>query len=219
LAWSYGNVKVHWLGHDSFALEGSKTVVIDPFKASGNYKADILLISHEHGDHLSPDDIKKFTSTSTKVFASRVCEPELSKLKLNTTYVSPNTKTTVDGVTIETVPAYNLTKFREPGKVFHPKEDGRVGFVVTLDGVRFYHAGDTDTIPEMKSINVDVAFLPVSGTYVMTAEEAAEAAGWIKSKVVVPMHFGAIVGSRADAENFKKLIGRKAETVILEKEA
>lgn len=217
--WSYGKVKVHWLGHDSFVLEGSKTVVIDPFQASGKYKADILLISHEHGDHLSPDDIRKFSTASTKVFAARVCEPELSKMKLDVTYVSPNTKNRVGGVTIETVPAYNLTKFREPGKVFHPKEDGRVGYVITLDGIRFYHAGDTDAIPEMKSIEVDVAFLPVSGTYVMTAEEAAEAAEWIKSRVFVPMHVEAVVGTRADAERFKRLIGGKSETVILEKES
>jgi L-ascorbate metabolism protein UlaG (beta-lactamase superfamily) len=217
--WSYGKVKVHWLGHDSFALEGSKTVIIDPFQASGNYRADVLLISHEHGDHLSPEDIKKFATPSTKVFAAKVCEPELSKLKLNVTYVSPDTRTTVDGVTIETVPAYNLTKFREPGKVFHPKEDGRVGYVVTLDGVRFYHAGDTDAIPEMKSIDVDVAFLPVSGTYVMTAEEAAEAAGWMKFKVAVPMHIGAIVGTAGDAEKFKQLVGSRGQVVILEKES
>lgn len=216
--WSYGRTKVHWLGHDSFVLQGSKTVVIDPFQAHGNYKADLLLISHEHGDHLSPEDIKRFTTGSTKVIAAKVCEPELSKLKLNTTYVTPGSKNVVDGVTVETVPAYNLTKFREPGKVFHPKADGRVGFIVTIDGARFYHSGDTDAIPEMKSINVDVALLPVSGTYVMTAEEAAEAASWMKFKVVIPMHWGAIVGGRADAEKFKTLVGGRGEVVILEKE-
>jgi L-ascorbate metabolism protein UlaG (beta-lactamase superfamily) len=219
MKWSFGNVNVHWLGHDSFVLQGSKVVVIDPFQATGNYKADILLISHEHYDHLSPDDIKKFASPTTRVIAAKVCEPELSKLKLDVTYVTPNSKVQVGGVTVETVPAYNLNKFREPGKVFHPKEDGRVGFIVTMDGVRFYHAGDTDAIPEMKSIKVDVALLPVSGTYVMTAEEAAEAAGWLKCRVVVPMHWGSIVGSRADAEKFKKLMGSRPEVVILEKEA
>jgi L-ascorbate metabolism protein UlaG (beta-lactamase superfamily) len=219
MKWSFGNVNVHWLGHDSFVLEGSKVVMIDPFQASGNYKADILLISHEHYDHLSPDDIKKFALPTTKVLAAKVCEPELSKLALDVAYVLPNSNVQLGGVTVETVPAYNLTKFREPGKVFHPKEDGRLGFIVTLDGVRFYHAGDTDSIPEMKSIKVDVALLPVSGTYVMTAEEAAEAARGMKCRVVVPMHWGSIVGSRVDAEKFKNLVGPKPEVVILSKEA
>jgi L-ascorbate metabolism protein UlaG (beta-lactamase superfamily) len=219
LPYSFGNVKIHWLGHDSFALEGSKVVVIDPFQASGNFKADILLISHEHSDHLSPEDIKKIASPHTKVIAAKVCEPELSKLKLDVAYLPPNSKVKLEGVTVETVPAYNLTKFREPGKVFHPKEDGRLGFIVTLDKVRFYHAGDSDAIPEMRSIEVDVALLPVSGTYVMTAEEAAETAGWMRVSAVIPMHWGTIVGGRADAEKLKKLVGNKVEVVILEKEA
>ncbi|MDA4123041.1 MAG: MBL fold metallo-hydrolase [Thaumarchaeota archaeon] len=218
MTWSFGRVKVHWLGHDSFVLVGSKTIVIDPFQAKGDYKADVLLISHEHGDHLSPDDIKRFRTPSTRVIAPKVAQSELSKLDLNVAYLPPNSKTTLEGVTVETLPAYNLTKFREPGKVFHPKEDGRLGFIVTLDGVRFYHAGDTDAIPEMKTVDVDVALLPVSGTYVMTADEAAQAAGWMKAKVLVPMHIGSVVGTRADAEKFRGLIGNKAEVVILEKE-
>jgi len=219
MKWSFGNVNVNWLGHDSFALVGSKTVVIDPFQAGGNYKADVLLISHEHSDHLSPEDIKKFVKTETKVFAAKVCEPELSKLNLNVSYLAPGETATAGGVKVETVPAYNLNKFREPGKVFHPAQDGRLGFIVTMDGASFYHAGDTDAIPEMKTVKVDVALLPVSGTYVMTADEAAEAAKWIKCRVIVPMHWGTIVGSRADAEKFKKLVGGRPEVMILAKEA
>lgn len=217
-SWSYGSVKVHWLGHDGFALEGSRLVLIDPFKATGKFKADLLLVSHEHFDHLSPDDIKRLTTPSTKVIASEVCRDELSKVRSDVRYVRPGSKEVVDGVTVETIPAYNTSKFSGPGKVFHPKEDGRVGFVVTLDGSRFYHAGDTDQIPEMRNVDVDVAFLPVSGTYVMTAEEAAEAARSMRLKVAVPMHFGSIVGSTNDAERFKELLGPKLQVVILEKE-
>lgn len=213
--WNYGKVTVRWLGHDGFVLEGSKTVIVDPFKAQGNYKADLLLISHEHFDHLSADDIRRFTTNSTKVIAPTLCKETLSQLGLAVTYVGPNSRTETDGVVVETVPAYNLNKFRSPGKVFHPKEDERVGYIITLDGSRFYHAGDTDVIPEMKSINVDVAFLPVSGTYVMTAEEAVEAAKMMKVKVVVPMHFGTIVGTKTDAERFKKL--SNCETKIMDK--
>ena len=213
--WTYGKVTVRWLGHDGFVLEGSKTVIVDPFKAEGNYKADLLLISHEHFDHLSADDIKRFTTNSTKAIAPKLCKEALSQLGLAVTYVGVHSKTETDGMVIETIPAYNLNKFRSPGQVFHPKGDGRVGYIITLDGARFYHAGDTDAIPEMKGVDVDVAFLPVSGVYVMTAEEAVEAARMIKTKVVVPMHFGTMVGSKADAERFKRLTN--CETKIMEK--
>jgi L-ascorbate metabolism protein UlaG (beta-lactamase superfamily) len=216
--WTYKGVKVHWLGHDSFVLQGSRTIVIDPFKAKGDYKADLLLISHEHNDHLSEDDIKRFSSASTIIVAPSICEKPLKAFPQVKKFVAPGSKIEVRGISLETVPAYNLNKFREPGKVFHPKADGRVGYVVTLDGVRFYHSGDSDATPEMKSLEVDVAFLPVSGTYVMTAEEASEAAKAMKVEVVVPMHVGSIVGSRADAERFKELVGRRPTVEILEKE-
>lgn len=216
--WAYKNVKVHWLGHDSIVLEGSKTVVIDPFRARGDYVADLLLISHEHSDHLSEEDFSRFLGPSTMVVAPKICEAPLKGVKQEKTFVAPGDRLTLKGVTVEAVPAYNTNKFREPGRVFHPKADGRVGYVVTLDGTRFYHSGDTDYIPEMKSIQVDVAFIPVSGTYVMTAEEAAEAARSIRTEVVVPFHWGAIVGTRADAERFKSLVGNKPRVEILEKE-
>ena len=214
--WSYRGIKVHWLGHDSFALEGSKLVVIDPFKLSKIFKADLLLITHEHFDHLSADDIGKVTTSSTRAVAPKVCEGDLSKLHLQATYVSPGSHVEILGVEIDAVPAYNLNKFRAPGQVFHPKQDGRVGYVLTLDGVRFYHAGDTDAIPEIRDLEVDVAFLPVSGTYVMTAEEAASSANGMKTKVAIPMHYAAIVGSSADAQKFKSLVNK--EVVVLEKE-
>ena len=216
--WTYKGVKVHWLGHDSFVLQGSKTVILDPFQAKGNYKADLLLISHEHYDHLSDDDINRFSGPSTTIVAPKICEGPLRKRSQEKKFVTPGSKVELKGVGIEAIPAYNLNKFREPGKVFHPKEDGKVGYVVTLDGVSFYHAGDTDAIPEMKALDVDVALLPVSGTYVMTAEEAAGAAKGMKAKVVIPMHFGKIVGDRRDAERFKKLLEGERTVEILEPE-
>lgn len=216
--WTYNGVKVHWLGHDSFVLQGSRTLVLDPFKAKGDYKADVLLISHEHSDHLSDDDIRRFTNSSTTIVAPKICEGPLRQHPQEKKFVEPGSKIEVKGVGIEAIPAYNLNKFREPGKAFHPRAEGRVGYVVTLDGVRFYHAGDSDATPEMKSLDVDVAFLPVSGTYVMTAEEAADVAKAMKVKVVVPMHYQSIVGTRADAERFKKLVGSAKIVEILEQE-
>ncbi len=218
--WTYRNVNVHWLGHDSFVLQGSRTVVIDPFKAQGSFRADILLISHEHSDHMSEEDIKRFSGPSTTIVAPKVCEAGLKKLPNEKKFVAPGAKFDLKGVTVETLPAYNTNKYREPGKFFHPKEDGRVGYVVTLDGVRFFHSGDTDATPEMKALNVDVAFLPVSGTYVMTAAEAADAAKAMKVKVVVPMHYGAgVAGTLEDARRFQTLLQGEREVVILEKES
>ena len=216
--WTYRGIEVHWLGHDSFVLKGQKTVILDPFKAKGNYKADILLITHEHFDHLSEDDIKRFTDSSTAIVAPKICEGPLRAFKNPKTFVTPGSKIEVKGVGIEAIPAYNLNKFREPGKVFHPKADGRVGYIVTMGGVRFYQSGDSDATPELKAVDVDVAFLPVSGTYVMTAEEAAEAAKAMKIKVAVPMHIESIVGTMADARRFRDLLAGKREVVILEKE-
>ena len=123
-----------------------------------------------------------------------------------TRFLDPGGKFSVGKVEIEAVPAYNVNKFREPGKAFHPKAEKRLGFVITMDGTRVYFAGDTDFIPEMKDIAVDIALLPVSGTYVMTPEEAVEAALAIHPKIAVPMHYGAIVGSDADALKFKSLV-------------
>ncbi len=216
--WTYKGIKVHWLGHDSFVLQGSRTVILDPFKAKGDYKADLLLISHEHSDHLSDDDIRRFTTPETTIIAARMCEGPLAKYHNEKKFITPGSKVEVEGVGIEAVPAYTINKVREPGKVFHPRADDKNGYIVTLDGVRFYHAGDSDATPEMKALDVDVAFLPVSGTYVMTAEEAAEAAKAMKAKVVVPMHVESIVGTIADAERFKRLVGPSRTVEILQKE-
>ena len=203
----YQGLKISWLGHDSFRIKNGKTVVIDPFKIRPiPEKAYILLITHEHYDHLSMDDIKKVVNENTTVVTIPAVKKELSSLKVKEIRaVKPGDKLKLGDVSIEVVPAYNLNKFREPGKVFHPKEDGKAGYIIGINGVRVYHAGDTDAIPEMKGLKVDVALLPVSGTYVMTAEEAAQAAKMVEPKLAIPMHYGVIVGSEQDAEKFKRL--------------
>jgi L-ascorbate metabolism protein UlaG (beta-lactamase superfamily) len=214
----YHGVKLSWLGHDGFRIRDGKVIYVDPFKIEGGGpKADIVLVSHEHFDHCNVDDLKKIVTAETVIVAHSQSKDELSKLKLKEIkIVKPGDKINIGDITVEAVPAYNINKFSEPGKVFHPKEDGKVGFVLTLNGVRIYHAGDTDLIPEMKSIRTDIALLPVSGTYVMTAKEAAEAVGDINPKLAIPMHYGAIVGGTSDAETFKGLV--KCEVKILGKE-
>jgi L-ascorbate metabolism protein UlaG (beta-lactamase superfamily) len=194
---------VAWLGHDSFRLTGSKTVYIDPWHiAAGAPPADLILVTHEHFDHFDKGDVERLWQPSTVL----VGPAEVTRqVEGDTRTVAPGDSVTIAGVTVRAVPAYNLDKFREPGVPFHPRRDGKVGYVVELDGTTYYHAGDTDAIDELAEIDVDVAMIPVSGTYVMTADEAAGACDKLSARVVVPMHYDTIVGSIADAQRLAEL--------------
>ncbi len=196
--------KMRWLGHDSFLLEGPPTIYFDPWRLpTGLPPADIVLVSHEHFDHCSPDDIARISGPGTVIVAAQTAA---SRLKGDVRVLHPGEQVTIGQVTIKAVPAYNVNKFRSPGVPFHPREAQHNGYVVTVEGERVYFAGDTDHIPEMAEIECDVALLPVSGTYVMTAEEAAQAAKAIRPRVAVPMHYGAgVVGSANDAQRFAEL--------------
>jgi L-ascorbate metabolism protein UlaG (beta-lactamase superfamily) len=201
------NLDITRIAHDTFRIAGSKIIYIDPFKVTKNDEADVVLISHEHFDHLSLEDLQKVIFPGTTIVASPLCRDALKEVKVKAIhYLDPGGKHLVGKVEINGLAAYNINKFREPGKAFHPKGEKRLGFLIKMDGTTVYHAGDTDLIPEMKSIRCDIALLPVSGTYVMTAEEAAQAAATVKPKIAVPMHYGAIVGTDADAEKFKSLV-------------
>ncbi len=201
---------IHWLGHDTFKITGEKTIYTDPFKIKKTDTADIILITHDHFDHCVPEDVQKIQGTKTIIVATADCAKKLSG---NIKVVKVGDKINVEGIEIEAVPAYNTNK------QFHTKETGWVGFIFKIKGQRIYLAGDTDYIPEMKTFkNIDIAILPVSGTYVMTADEAVQAALDIKPKIAIPMHFGAIVGTKNDAESFAKALKGKVDVVILEEE-
>jgi L-ascorbate metabolism protein UlaG (beta-lactamase superfamily) len=201
---------IEWLGHDSFRLSDEVTVYIDPWQLSDGAPADLILITHEHFDHCSPEDVQKVLAPNTVILANAA---SIKLLKENNTQadmreVKAGDKLEVAGVPVEVVPAYNLNKFRSPGEPFHPKQAGHNGYVVTIGGERIYHTGDSDAIPEMKDVACDILLVPVSGTYVMTAEEAVEASRAINpSKLAIPMHYGTIVGNEEDALRFKELWG------------
>ena len=201
--------KIHWLGHDGFRIDSGKVIYFDPFQIKSAVPADIIFISHDHFDHCSEDDIKKIQKKDTVIVTDAATA---KKLKGSIRVVKPGDKLTVGNIAVEVVPSYNTNKN------FHPKASGMLGFIVTIEGVRIYHAGDTDFIPEMNSIKTDIALLPVSGTYVMTAEEAVQAALAIKPAVAIPMHFNAIVGSEKDAALFKEKLAGKIEVVVLRQE-
>jgi L-ascorbate metabolism protein UlaG (beta-lactamase superfamily) len=188
---------VHWLGHDSFRIDGEVTVYIDPWKLdAGSLPADLILITHEHSDHFSPEDIGLIRTPDTEIVTIAAVA---AKLHGRVHVVKPGDRLIVRGVAIDVLPAYNLAK------TYHPHTKGYVGFVLTIGGQRIYHAGDTDAIPEMTGLKPDIALLPVSGKYVMDADEAVEAVRLLEPGLAIPMHYGAIVGSEADALRFQQL--------------
>ncbi len=195
---------VHWLGSAGIKITGSKVVYVDPFKITGGETADLILITHDHFDHLSADDIAKIRGPKTAF----VCPASVSAgLGAGVKSVKPGDRITVEGIEIEAVPMYTI------GKPFHPKQKQYTGYVFGLDGTRYYHAGDTDLIPEMKSIRADVVFLPVGGTYTMNAQEAADACVSLRPKLAVPIH---PLDSPKCLQEFKRLAPCPVE--VLQKE-
>lgn len=200
--------KIKWLGHASFRIESEKIIYIDPYELTDGPEADLIFITHSHYDHLSPGDIKKIAKKDT-VFITEKSSSD--KLDGDVRVMKPGDTITVGDINIKAVPAYNI------GKKFHPVEKGWLGFLIEVEGVKIYHTGDTDFIPAMQDIKPDIALIPVSGTFVMTAEEAALAVEMLKPKIAIPMHFGSLVGEANDAVRFKNLLSGKTAVTILEK--
>ncbi len=199
---------IHWLGHAGFRIDGDKVIYFDPYQIESGPQADLIFISHDHFDHCSPEDVAKIQGPGTIIITEK---DSAGKLTGDVRVIKPGETLVWDGVKILGVPSYNTDKD------FHPRRNGWLGFLVEMSGISIYHAGDTDFIPEMKELNVDIALLPVSGTYVMTADQAVKAALAIGPELAIPMHYGTIVGGNQDAFTFKSALDGKVRVLILEK--
>jgi len=214
----FGEVEIKWLGHSGFLIKNSKVIYIDPYNIKeGVEKADIILITHSHYDHCSLVDINKIVQEGTIVVSPADCQSKIARLQVpvKMKIIEPGQEFNFGSIKVSTISAYNIDK------TFHPKEEGWVGYVIKMNGVLVYHAGDTDIIPEMQKLTgykqpdkEFIALLPVGGRFTMSPEEASEAAEIIKPSIAIPMHYGSMIGTEEDAKEFVALClekGLKAE--------
>lgn len=214
---------ISWLGHASFKIRdessGNLIYYIDPFdfKLPEYEKADIIFITHAHFDHCSKDDVNKILKTDTAVIASANCFPSLNlSSEHQRQEVLPNQSYTIKGVSFQTVPAYNVKPER---LTYHPRANNWVGYILTVNGRKMYHAGDTDFIPEMKSfdkLRLNIAMLPMGGTYTMDVSEAIEAANAIGATITIPMHYKRLLveKSKAAEEQFRRGVTNSRVVVL-----
>jgi L-ascorbate metabolism protein UlaG (beta-lactamase superfamily) len=208
--------KMHWLGQATVKIEAdNKVIYFDPLQIKKAEQADVILITYAHQDHFSPNDLEKLVTEKTVLIAPKDVAAKLGeKFKNEVIIAEPGMSTKVGDMQIEVIPAYNVVKTK-----FHPKDNKWVGYVVTIDGVRIYHAGDTERIPEMKDLTCDIVLLPLGQTYTMNnVQEAADAALDVKAKIAIPIHYGLYEGKTEDATEFSKLLKDKVSVIIKPKE-
>lgn len=218
-------IEIKWLGHAGFLIKNSKVIYIDPYnikEPNEDEKADFILITHSHYDHCSSADIQKIIKKGTRILVTADCQSKITRfnIPIKLEVVEPNQELDFAEIKISTISAYNIDK------TFHPKDDGWIGYLVKMDDALIYHAGDTDIIPEMQRLTgykqsgkKFIALLPVGGRFTMSVEEAVEAAKLIKPSLAIPIHYGSIIGTEEDAQDFVNSC--KAEGIdsqILEKE-
>ncbi len=208
-----GNIELKWLGHSGFLINNSKKIYIDPYNIpEASEKADIILITHSHYDHCSFEDINKIIQEGTRIVLPADCQSKITRFEIpiKMEIIEQGQEIDLGDLKISAVPAYNIDK------QFHPKDDAWLGYLIKMNDVLIYHAGDTDIIPEMQKLTGHrqegkefIALLPVGGRFTMSAEEAAEAANIIKPTLAIPMHYGSIVGTEKDAQEFVELCVEK----------
>lgn len=207
--------KITWYGQSAIKIEhDNKNIYIDPFQMPEAGSASLVLITHSHQDHLSPEDLMMVATKNTPIVCPESCAEQLKELGYhNLTTVNPGNKVVVEGINIEAVPMYNIVKTN-----YHPKSNGWTGFILDIGEKRIYHAGDTERIPEMKEVDCDIVMLPLGQTYTMNSvEEAADAAIDTGAEIAIPIHYGLYEGTEADAQKFKQLLQGKMEVVIMDR--
>ena len=202
------------LGHSTIKIENGENIIyIDPYNIKEDIKdADAIFITHNHYDHFSREDIIKIKNENTIIVVTEDVYSSALELEFSDSQiikVRPAENYQLKNINFSTIPAYNINKN------FHPKENNWVGYILNINNVKYYIAGDTDINEENKNVKCDVAFLPVGGTYTMDYKEAADLANIIKPKIAVPIHYGIIVGTKEDALNFKKLINKNIDCEIM----
>lgn len=218
-----GKIELKWLGHSGFLIDNSKKIYIDPYNIrDGLGKADIILITHSHHDHCSVADVEKIIQEGTRIIMTADCQSKITRfnIPIKMEIVEPGQELDLGDVKISVLPAYNIDKN------FHPKEESWVGYLIKINNILIYHAGDSDFIPEMQKLTgykkpgkEFIALLPIGGRFTMNVEEAIEAAKLIKPTLAIPMHYGSIVGQLEDAQEFKELCEENGIRVeILKKE-
>lgn len=203
---------VEVLCHSSIKITEDIIIYIDPFKINkDHYDADYIFFTHSHYDHFSPEDIEKVKKENTVFIVTEDIKEKAEKLfgKEKVLAVEPNEKYHIQGLDFKTTYAYNVNK------AFHPKENNWVGYIIEINYKTYYIAGDTDNIEEIQNIECDEALIPIGGTYTMDYQEAAELANTIKAKVIIPTHYGSIVGNKEDATKFKDLVKHKEVKILI----
>jgi L-ascorbate metabolism protein UlaG (beta-lactamase superfamily) len=192
------------LCHSSIRIEKKLVMYIDPYKIEDEkHDADIIFCTHTHTDHFSEEDILKIRKDNTIFVGTEDSLTKVMKLGFSEDFikiVEPNKSYEVLGINFETIPAYNLEK------QYHLRENNWVGYILEINDIHYYIAGDTDFTPETKKLSCDVAFVPVGGRYTMNAKEAAALINTIEPQIAIPTHYGDIIGTHEDAELFKKLV-------------
>jgi len=207
--------KISWYGQAAVSIDNDgQKIFIDPYQLPVDDEADLILITHSHGDHLSVEDIKKVLSSRTQFVCPIECEAKLLEAGFeNIKTIEPGDIVNIDGTEIRAVPMYNVVKTK-----YHPKENGWTGFIIDVHGVKVYHAGDTERIPEMQNMDCDIALLPLGQTYTMNSvEEAVEAALDTGAEIAIPIHFGMYEGTEEDALKFRELLEGRIEVVMLKR--
>ncbi len=216
-------IEIKWLGNSGFLIKNHKTIYIDPYNIpEGMEKADLILLTHSHYDHCSIVDMNKIIKKGTKIILPADCQSKITKFNvpIDIEVVESGRELSFGGINICAIPAYNIDK------PFHRKEDGWLGYLIKMNGLVLYHAGDTDMIPEMQKLTgykqedkKFVALLPIGGRFTMSVEEALDAVRLIKPSLAIPMHYGSVAGTVSDAQEFVDFCKEEGiDAKILEKE-